>query len=84
MQRRRARRGLGIWREKPAGPISSSWRFLIGDAISCAKAAQKVPEGYYNLELMLRAVRRGGEGIAICGNSMDARGIADAELVSGL
>jgi len=37
------------------------WLFLIGDAVACAKAGQKVPEGYYNLELMLRSVtRRGG------------------------
>jgi uncharacterized protein involved in oxidation of intracellular sulfur len=25
--------------------------FLIGDAASCAKANQKVPQGYYNLEV---------------------------------
>lgn len=29
--------------------------FLIGDAASCAKANQRVPQGYYNLEVMLRA-----------------------------
>ena len=27
--------------------------FLIGDAAACAKAGQKVPQGYYNLERML-------------------------------
>jgi hypothetical protein len=25
------------------------WLFLVGDAVACAKAGQKVPEGYYNL-----------------------------------
>ena len=34
--------------------------FLIGDAAACAKAGQKVPQGYYNLELMLRSVARRG------------------------
>jgi uncharacterized protein involved in oxidation of intracellular sulfur len=54
--------------------------FLIGDAAACAKKDQKVPQGYYNAELMLRGVgRRGGE-IGVCGSCMDARGIADAEL----
>jgi uncharacterized protein involved in oxidation of intracellular sulfur len=54
--------------------------FLMGDAAACAKKDQKVPPGYYNLELMLRGVgRRGGE-IGVCGTCMDARGIADAEL----
>jgi uncharacterized protein involved in oxidation of intracellular sulfur len=30
--------------------------FLIGDAASCAKAGQQLPNGYYNLERMLRSV----------------------------
>ncbi len=34
--------------------------FLIGDAASCAKAGQKVPQGYYNVETMLRATARHG------------------------
>jgi uncharacterized protein involved in oxidation of intracellular sulfur len=54
--------------------------FLLGDAAGCAKKDQKVPQGYYNTEVMLRGVgRRGGE-IGVCGTCMDARGIADAEL----
>jgi uncharacterized protein involved in oxidation of intracellular sulfur len=54
--------------------------FLIGDAASCAKKDQKVPQGYYNIEVMLRNVgRRGGE-IGVCATCMDARGITDAEL----
>jgi uncharacterized protein involved in oxidation of intracellular sulfur len=54
--------------------------FLMGDAAACAKKDQKVPPGYYNLELMLRGVgRRGGE-VGVCGTCMDARGITDAEL----
>ncbi|MBI4484738.1 MAG: DsrE family protein [Acidobacteria bacterium] len=54
--------------------------FLIGDAASCAKKAQKVPQGYYNAETMLHSVgRRGGE-IGVCGTCMDARGIAEGEL----
>jgi len=32
--------------------------FLIGDAASCAKKDQKVPQGYYNTELMLRSSGR--------------------------
>ena len=54
--------------------------FLIGDASSCAKKDQKVPQGYYNTEIMLQGVgRRGGE-IGVCATCMDARGISDAEL----
>jgi uncharacterized protein involved in oxidation of intracellular sulfur len=57
--------------------------FLIGDAAACAKRNQKVPQGYYNLEIMLGAViRRGGE-VGVCGSCMDARGVAEEDLVSG-
>jgi uncharacterized protein involved in oxidation of intracellular sulfur len=57
--------------------------FLIGDAASCAKTGQKVPQGYYNLELMLRSVARRGGEIGVCGTCMDARGIGDIELAEG-
>ena len=54
--------------------------FLIGDAASCAKGNQKVPQGYYNIEVMLRNVGRHGGEIGVCSTCMDARGLADSEL----
>ena len=54
--------------------------FLIGDAASCAKKDQKVPQGYYNVEVMLRSVAKRGGEIGVCGTCMDARGMADGEL----
>ena len=57
--------------------------FLLGDAAACAKRGQSVPQGYYNVELMLRAVTRRGGEISVCGTCMDARGIADHELADG-
>jgi len=57
--------------------------FLVGDAASCAKAGQAVPQGYYNVEVMLRAVARRGATIGVCGTCMDARGIKDGELAEG-
>ncbi|HUW37651.1 MAG TPA: DsrE family protein, partial [Rhodocyclaceae bacterium] len=57
--------------------------FLIGDAAACAKSGQKLPQGYYNIGVMLGAViRRNGE-VGVCGTCMDARGIADEDLVEG-
>jgi len=57
--------------------------FLIGDAAACAKHGQKTPNGYYNIESMLKAIAgRGGE-IAVCGTCMDARAIASDDLVPG-
>jgi uncharacterized protein involved in oxidation of intracellular sulfur len=57
--------------------------FLIGDAAACAKRGQRVASGYYNLEIMLRAVVRKKGTIGVCGSCMDARGIGEADLVEG-
>lgn len=57
--------------------------FLMGDAAACAKAGQKTPNGYYNLERMIGAVVRRGVEVACCGTCLDARGIAEDELVEG-
>ena len=57
--------------------------FLIGDAAACAKSGQKVPEGFYNLQVMLGRVVRNGAAIGVCGTCMDARGIAETELIEG-
>ncbi len=56
--------------------------FLMGDAVACAKAGQKVPQGYYNLDLMVKTVAHQGE-VILCGTCMDARGLRDDELVVG-
>ena len=57
--------------------------FLLADAASCAKSGQKVPEGFYNIQLMLNRVTRGGGKVGVCGTCMDARGIAETELIEG-
>ena len=57
--------------------------FLIGDAVTCAKAGQKVPQGFYNIELMVNRVIRGKGQVGLCGSCMDARGIAVTEIVEG-
>lgn len=57
--------------------------FLVGDAVSCVVTGQKTPNGYYNLERMLKVVvRRGGE-VGCCGTCLDARGIDEPMLTEG-
>ncbi len=56
--------------------------FLLADAVTCAKTGQKVPEGYYNAQLMLGKVLRSGE-VALCGTCMDARGMSETEMLAG-
>ena len=57
--------------------------FLIGDAATCAKNGQKVPQGYYNIGDMLGMVARNGGKVGVCGTCLDARGIADADMIEG-
>lgn len=57
--------------------------FLMGDAASAAHNHQKVPSGFYNLEVMLGAVVKQGGAIGVCGTCMDARGIAADDLMPG-
>ena len=56
--------------------------FLMADAVACAKHGQKVPEGYYNVQLMLGKVLRKGE-VGLCGTCMDARGLREDEVIEG-
>lgn len=57
--------------------------FLIGEGAACAHGHQKVPQGHYNIEVMLKTVSKHGGEIGVCSSCMDARGIADADLVEG-
>src|SRR3989304_9416894 len=57
--------------------------FMLGDAVSCAKSGQKVPEGFYNIQIMLNRVMRGGGTVGVCGTCMEARGISEAALIDG-
>ena len=57
--------------------------FLMGDAASCAKSGQQTPNGYYNIDRMLRSVAKRQGEICVCGTCMAARGIEPDELVEG-
>jgi uncharacterized protein involved in oxidation of intracellular sulfur len=57
--------------------------FLIGDAVTCAMAGQKVPDGYYHLDRMITSAARHGAEVGCCSTCLDARGIDDEHLVKG-
>jgi uncharacterized protein involved in oxidation of intracellular sulfur len=57
--------------------------FLVADAVTCALAGQQTPNGYYNLERMLRAAIRHGAEVGLCGTCMDARAMGEEQLVDG-
>jgi uncharacterized protein involved in oxidation of intracellular sulfur len=55
----------------------------MADAVAAAHAGQKTPDGYYNLERMLKRVLTGGGQVLLCGTCMNARGLTDAQLLEG-
>ncbi len=57
--------------------------FLMGDAVSCAMGGQTTPNGYYNIERMLKYLAAKSSQIGVCGSCMDARGIKAEMLASG-
>ena len=57
--------------------------FLMGDAAACAVAGQTTPQGYYNLERMLKFAGSRGAAVGVCGSCMDARGIRPEQLAAG-
>jgi uncharacterized protein involved in oxidation of intracellular sulfur len=57
--------------------------FLMADAVVGAKAGQKTPDGYYNIERMLKRVLAGSGKVLLCGTCMDARGLDEAAIVAG-
>jgi uncharacterized protein involved in oxidation of intracellular sulfur len=66
-----------------ADPQAEVTVFLMGDAVLAAKAGQKTPEGYYNLERMLDRLLLAKGLVLACGSCMAARALAEGELVPG-
>jgi uncharacterized protein involved in oxidation of intracellular sulfur len=57
--------------------------FLMADAVVAGKTEQKTPDGYYNVERMLKRVLGSKGAVLLCGACMDARGMSDDELMDG-
>lgn len=64
-------------------PGTSVTVFLMADAVVAAKAGQKTPDGYYNVERMLKGVIVGKGRVLLCGTCMDARGLMETDLLAG-
>ena len=57
--------------------------FLMADAATCAIPGQVTPNGYYNIERMLKFSINKGAKVKICGSCADTRGIKNKELIEG-
>lgn len=57
--------------------------FLIADAVNCALKDQVTPNGFYNIERMLKLAITKGSKVKLCGSCSDARGLKSLSLVEG-
>lgn len=57
--------------------------FLIADAVNCALKDQVTPNGFYNIERMLKLAITKGSKVKLCGSCSDARGLKNLPLVEG-
>ena len=55
----------------------------MADAVAAARKGQKTPEGYYNVERMLKQALVAKNAVLLCGACMDARGMGDEDLIDG-
>lgn len=64
-------------------PTAEITVFLLADAVVAARKGQKTPDGYYNMERMLKRVVVGKSKVLLCGSCMDARGMVEADMMDG-
>jgi len=65
-------------------PDVNVWLFLLADAVTAALPNQSTPQGYYNLERMLKAVIAKGGQVRLCGSCLEARGLKAVPLLEGV
>jgi uncharacterized protein involved in oxidation of intracellular sulfur len=58
--------------------------FLMADSVTCALPNQTTPQGYYNIERMLKGVINKGGQVKACGSCSEARGIKGLALLEGV
>lgn len=58
--------------------------FLLADAVFCGLPNQKTPDGYYNIERMLKSVILKGGAVKSCGGCSKARGIDALPFIEGV
>lgn len=55
--------------------------FLMADGVNCAIPNQNTPNGYYNIERMIKLSTNKGTRLLLCGSCLEARGLKNLELV---
>jgi len=75
------RLAMNIQKEKTETEVTI---FLMADAVGCAIPNQNTPNGYYNIERMLKSVIMKNGKVKSCGTCLDARGLSSLQLIDGV
>lgn len=75
------RLAMALQKNSPDKPVIV---FLMADAVLCAKKGQKTPDGYYNIERMLRRIILSKGQVKACGVCLTARGLDIDQLLDGV
>ena len=57
--------------------------FLMADAVTGALVSQNTPQGYYNIERMLKSILAKGGKVKLCGGCIDVRGLTELKYIEG-
>jgi uncharacterized protein involved in oxidation of intracellular sulfur len=74
------RLAMAIQKEQPGTAVRI---FLMADAVTAALPAQATPQGYYNVERMLKSLMLHGGEVKLCGTCCEARGLKALPLLDG-
>lgn len=72
---------MALQKEQPQTEIHI---FLVADSVTAVLPDQSTPQGYYNVERMLKAVIAKGGQVKTCGTCSEARGIKNLALLEGV
>jgi uncharacterized protein involved in oxidation of intracellular sulfur len=75
---------LAMTLQKEHGESVAVRIFLMADAVTCALPGQNTPQGYYNIERMVRSVINKGGQVKACGSCAEARGVKLLLLIEGV
>jgi uncharacterized protein involved in oxidation of intracellular sulfur len=75
------RLAMNLQKEKPDVELAV---FLMADAVGCALPYQNTPQGYYNIERMLKSVILKNGKVRACGTCLDARGLTEVKMIEGV
>jgi uncharacterized protein involved in oxidation of intracellular sulfur len=75
------RLAMSLQRELPEDEVRV---FLMADAVGCGLPGHDTPDGYYNIERMVKGVVNKGGQVKACGTCAKARGMWDLPFIDGV